>query len=165
MKLRSLKVRLLKLRSLKLLPLLLILCAVSAAAQAQFYKWVDENGKVHFSDQPPRKKPAEKLELKGIPKTGNQDAPSEAQRRERQQQLLKSMEKDRKAIEQRRAQERQDKKDKAALCQRLKKKKEKALWATHFYTVDKNGEHIYDDEKTAEAKRKAAVDAYDKNCL
>ena len=113
----------LNVRCLKALTVVLVLSAVTAPATAQFYKWVDENGKVHFSDQPPRKKPAEKLELKGIPKTGNQDAPSEAQRRERQQQLLKSMEKDRKAIEQQRAKERQDKKDKAALCQRLKKKK------------------------------------------
>jgi hypothetical protein len=30
-----------------------VVCAIVPWAHAQLYKWVDENGKVHYSDQPP----------------------------------------------------------------------------------------------------------------
>jgi len=31
----------------------LVLCLLAASAAAEMYKWTDENGKTHYSDQPP----------------------------------------------------------------------------------------------------------------
>ena len=40
--------------------------ALPLVASAQVYKWVDENGKTHFSDQPPAKNTANQVELPTI---------------------------------------------------------------------------------------------------
>ena len=41
---------------------LLLLCSYSA--DAEIYKWIDEQGKVHFTDNPPSNKQAEEVKLK-----------------------------------------------------------------------------------------------------
>ena len=40
------------------------LCLCAPAAYSEIYKWVDENGKVHFSDQKPDRGAAEQLEVR-----------------------------------------------------------------------------------------------------
>lgn len=40
--------------------------ACSMVASAQVYKWVDENGKTHFSDQPPTKRSIPQAKLPAI---------------------------------------------------------------------------------------------------
>jgi len=40
--------------------------ALPIVASAQVYKWVDENGKTHFSDQPPTKRSIPKAKLPAI---------------------------------------------------------------------------------------------------
>ena len=45
---------------------LLILCllSVSSALHAEIYKWVDDNGKAHFTDRPPVNQQVEEIEVK-----------------------------------------------------------------------------------------------------
>ncbi len=59
---------------------LLLLCFLSSAASAQITKWVDANGKVHYSDQPPATNVAtEKLNIKSNPKpAGESNQPAAA---------------------------------------------------------------------------------------
>ena len=47
----------------KTIVVLLILCAMPLAAQ-KIYKWVDENGQVHYSSQKPPGQEAEKLNIR-----------------------------------------------------------------------------------------------------
>ena len=54
------------------LPLLLLLAASASASSATVYKWVDDNGVTHFSDQPNPK--AEKLTVPGAQTYGAQAA-------------------------------------------------------------------------------------------
>ncbi len=54
------------------LPLLLLLAVSASASSATVYKWVDDNGVVHFSDQPNPK--AEKLTIPGAQTYGAQAA-------------------------------------------------------------------------------------------
>ena len=42
---------------------LMIIC-VSASANAEIFRWVDENGRVHFGDQPPADTESSKIEVK-----------------------------------------------------------------------------------------------------
>ncbi len=51
------------LRGMRGLPLLILLGACTSASAATVYKWVDDNGVTHFSDQPNPK--AQKLEMAG----------------------------------------------------------------------------------------------------
>lgn len=44
--------------------ILMLLATLVTAALADMYKWVDENGKVHYTDSPPPGKKAKKLDLK-----------------------------------------------------------------------------------------------------
>jgi glutaredoxin len=44
--------------------MLIAVCALSS--QADLYKWVDENGRTHFSDQKPPRQEPEKLQLQEI---------------------------------------------------------------------------------------------------
>lgn len=145
-----------------LLPLLIMV----SATEAQVYKWVDENGKVHFSDQPPRKKPAsaEKVELKIAPKTGNRAAPSAAERAKQQQELLRRMEGERKQRESQRAKAKEEKKRLAELCKKLKKEMEEKVRANAIYTENDKGERVYDSEEVADQKRKRAVERYQTQC-
>jgi hypothetical protein len=54
------------------LPLLLLLAVSASASSATVYKWVDDNGVVHFSDQPNPK--AQKLTIAGAQTYGAQAA-------------------------------------------------------------------------------------------
>jgi glutaredoxin len=47
---------------MKYLGLFLLLVILSMLATAEIYKWVDENGKIHFSDTPPVNNNAETLD-------------------------------------------------------------------------------------------------------
>lgn len=47
---------------MKYLGLFVLLVILSKLATAEIYKWVDENGKIHFSDTPPVNNNAEKID-------------------------------------------------------------------------------------------------------
>jgi len=49
--------------------------AANAAATDEVYRWVDENGVVHFQNQPPANTEAEQLEFDNRPTTGDQASP------------------------------------------------------------------------------------------
>jgi hypothetical protein len=52
----------------------LMITATDARAADDVYRWVDENGNVHFSDQPPEKVRAEVVELQPEPAISSQAA-------------------------------------------------------------------------------------------
>ncbi|MEH6588739.1 MAG: DUF4124 domain-containing protein [Halioglobus sp.] len=64
--------------------LLFFLVIFSAASHAQVYKWVDENGKVHFGDSPPEAANAQAVDLPA--------GPSEKQVEQAQQELQQTLE-------------------------------------------------------------------------
>ena len=48
------------------LGLLLLVTLAAAPASSQVYKWVDDNGVVNYSDQPPSNRKAEELDLNSV---------------------------------------------------------------------------------------------------
>lgn len=149
---------------LSIFPIVIFLSLTPAAANAQLYKWVDEDGKTHFSDQPPIRQKAEKLNMPKaqVPTSGS--GSSDADRSVRRKQLLETMAADRKKREDSRADKKQKKQEKAERCKYLLAKKKKAQRANHFYTTDENGERQYFDEKKAEAIRRRAIENYQQEC-
>jgi len=53
---------------------LMVLCSITA--NAQIYKWVDENGKTQYTDQPPPTavKEEQRLQIKSAPMTGSHES-------------------------------------------------------------------------------------------
>ena len=45
------------------LAVLVVFIFISSLARAEIYKWVDENGKIHYDDRPPQTSNAQRLEI------------------------------------------------------------------------------------------------------
>ena len=52
----------------------LVLMALSSAAAAKLYKWVDKDGNVTYSELKPPDAKAEEIELRGVPSVSNEEA-------------------------------------------------------------------------------------------
>ena len=58
--------------------LLVLLCALALPATAQVYRWVDKDGKVHYTDQKPPDVQAEALPIKSANSLGGNEAATPA---------------------------------------------------------------------------------------
>ena len=140
--------------------ILVLACAlaVSTGAFAQLYKWVDKDGRVTYSDQPP---PAQ--ESKQLNVGGGTSTPARRSAIERDKELDKS---------------RLDAKEKAKLAENLEKKAQvdeencnraKAYLRTvtdggRIATYDAKGERVLLDDKQIEEERVKAQKAVDESC-
>ena len=119
-------------------------------SHAEIYKWVDEQGKVHYGDKPVSN--SETLNI-NTEKTGNQNSLSK--RRERQRKLTESLEEDRQekqaAAEKKKKQRQKDKRNCAVAQQRLKGYER----AGYLYGIDKDGKKVI---RSNEERQKATDD-------
>ena len=100
--------------------LLIVLTALWVApASAAIYKWVDENGKVHYSNKPPPEEDTQEMEIESDPGAGTSTLTDE-ERREKQQRLLDAFEKERGEKEAAQAKAEQEKKERKIWCARAK---------------------------------------------
>lgn len=132
--------------------------AVSTGAFAQLYKWVDKDGRVTYSDQPPPAQESKQLNVGGGPST-----PARRSAIERDKELEKS---------------RLDAKEKAKLSENLEKKAQideencnraKAYLRTvtdggRIATYDAKGERVLLDDRQIEEERVKAQKAVDESC-
>ena len=133
---------------------LLLLLLLAPVASAQVYKWVDDNGRVHYSETPPAgTKPSEVK-------------PPAAQPQQRPAQDLQSQEIDfrRRQVEQRQIEEREAVEDanRRSRCDRAKEILAIAEHARRLYKVEK-GERVFlsdDEQRAAVARRREAVSRY-----
>ena len=65
----------------------------SSATYAEIYKWVDENGKVHFGDAPPSSKEAQSVNLKPVNSFSGNQPKKPASSTVNQQQLMQRFQK------------------------------------------------------------------------
>lgn len=129
----------------------------------QVYKWVDENGKVHFGDKPPVNSKAEELNL---PEVKSADTPevTHAERIERQRRLVKALEEERKE-KQKAKQEKKDKEAKqVAACKQLKGRIKHSETINRYFRYDEQGERTYYSDAEADAFRNKLKAAYQQNC-
>lgn len=136
---------------------ILLLIMYSSAALSGVYKWVDDQGRVHYGDQPSD----HAKELSVDDKPVNNDS----SRREKQQKLLDVIESER--MEKKEVRERQ-KAEKLAMkkkCDDVQKQLQNVLNASFLYqkTDDPNEPHIIDDaeKKAHEAELRQYIN---KNC-
>jgi hypothetical protein len=123
----------------------MVLCC--AGVEAGVYRWVDEDGKVHYGDRPGGAESAEEVTVKQE-KGADQPASGEGNREQTRQRLLEQYEKDRlekkAAAAQRKKEQARRNRNCAIARDRLKAYERSAL-----YDLDEDGERVYlsDDER------------------
>ncbi len=109
--------------------LALLAAAAAPAAAATVYRWVDEQGRVHFSDRPPPGG-GERLEVRPAPAPGGAPAPrggaeggmEAAGRAERQRRLLRAFEAERREREAARARAAAERRRREARCRHARRR-------------------------------------------
>ena len=128
------------------------------------YKWVDENGKVHFTDRPPPGVEAQSVEIKqrATPAPSDSDSEDRAERRRRLTEAFEAERKEKAALRARAKAEARERKAKCASARdRLKFISESA---GRLYEEGDDGTPTYVSEER-QTEMKAKLDAYiAKNC-
>ncbi|GAB4351394.1 MAG: hypothetical protein Kow006_15330 [Gammaproteobacteria bacterium] len=118
------------------LPLFLTLFL--AAAHAGVYRWVDEAGRVHFGDRPPKERPAKSLEMKTAPARPSA-APTAEQRREKQQRLLRAWGEERRQKREAEEKAKKEKQERERKCVVARDRLRNYKNAAYLYDLDKEG--------------------------
>ncbi len=120
----------------------LVLLSLSVA-QAQIYKWLDDNGQVHYSEKAPDKKRAAK-EIHLPRYTPPQAATaSPAQRKQKRNNLLRAFDEERKLRKDAQAQKNQQDARRRRNCIFARDQLKNYQRATALYNLDKQGKRIY----------------------
>ena len=142
---------------MKRLALALVVLALAPLASAQLYKWVDKDGKVHYSDQPPPAQASKQINVAPGPAT---PAPS-------------ALEKD-KALDKNRSEAR-DAAKKAGDAERIAKQKQEECDRARsflkglenggrFVTFDAKGERVFMEQEQIDAETAKARKNVEEAC-
>ncbi len=117
---------------------LLFLCSTSTFAE--IYKWTDENGNVHFGDNPNNKEKATKLKIDTESRTGVTHSSGRDKDRDR---LLKNRAEERAEKAEKKEKYKAKKKKMRRKCLLAKDRLDQHLRASAIYKVDSKGERKY----------------------
>lgn len=123
-----------------------------AAAAQQMYRWVDENGHIHFTDSPPPEnaRKAEKIEVKPTPPSGPVKPPADYRQKEiesRGERLQK--EQDAKKAAANEASAAAQKRDRCIYAQR---QVQVLIQQRPVYQVNEKGERVFVEDKDRQAE-------------
>ena len=122
----------------------LSLCLLfSFVSQAGVYKWIDENGKIHYSDTPVASQPSVEMNIDDSasqPSSGSDDVLSREEKRER---LLQSMAEDRLEKKEQRERQKAIRQEKRAECNRYRDQMRHYERASSLYRLDAEGNRVY----------------------
>ena len=130
---------------------------VPAAVYASVYKWVDENGKVHYGDQPKASQPTVEMNI-----DDTTPAPSfsddDLSREEKRERLLQAMEEDRLEKLEKRDKQRAKNEKNRQKCNRYRDRMRHYERANSLYKLDKDGNRVYmsDSERASATKNLSA---------
>ncbi|MGI9223804.1 MAG: DUF4124 domain-containing protein [Woeseiaceae bacterium] len=141
----------------KLLVFLVTAAAVITGASVsagEIYKYVDENGNIHYLDRPTGESGEERL---GLTYAQTDNATVSAQQKQRQEYMAKLDEAREESATRREAEEmaRAEMEQRDARCQQHRARLEGYLQARHLYRENEAGERVYlDESQTLEARQK-----------
>ena len=147
---------------LALAPLTLASLSVTAAA---VYKWVDENGKVHYGERPPNGAASKRIKVTAAPAAQQpSSAPSTAERLDKRRKLLKSYAADRAEKREQKAKLAAQRNKLKAQCAKLKKYLQQEQSAKYLYRKDKAGNKIVVSDKERVTQVAGVKKEYKKHC-
>ena len=142
--------------------LLLIVFMMPLVVHASVYKWVDENGKVHYGDQPQASQPTVEMKIDETAPAPSfsDDALSREEKRER---LLQSMEEDRLEKQEKREKQKAENEKNRQKCNRYRDRMRHYKRANALYKLDKEGNRVYmsdGDRASATKNLQAKINKY-----
>jgi hypothetical protein len=136
-------------------------CAVVAltfaagATASEIYKWVDEDGNVHYEDRPSGAATEERLGV-AYSRTDSSAVNNRVQARLDRQSERAEAKSQRAAAEQEAADNAAAEAERQQACERARARLETYLQSRRLYRTDANGERVYlDDSQRQEARQKA----------
>ena len=125
---------------------------MTSLVQAGVYKWVDEQGRVHYGDKPTADNAGEvRIRSQG----GSEQSADSVSRHEKQQRFLRAREEDREEKKRARAKKKQKKAEAKRNCAQAKKEYDKYHYAGSIYVKGKNGEREHLSFKAREEYEKS----------
>ena len=140
-----------------------VLVMVCGVANAEVYRWVDENGKVHFGDRPPANSNARALDM---PESDSSQTPSvsDQERKERQKRLVEALEEERRIKEQKKQEEEARAAKREAYCRRLLAKVKDSERINLYYRYNEKGERVYMSDAEADRYRSELQSTFNARC-
>lgn len=142
--------------------IMLLIFIAPVAAHAGVYKWVDENGKVHYGDSPQATQPTVEM---NVEETTPEPSFSEdlLSREEKRERLLQSMEEDRLEKQEKRDKQKAENEKNRQKCNRYRDRMRHYERANALYKLDKDGNRVYisDGERASATKSlRAKINKY-----
>ena len=142
---------------------ILLVAALAATPAGAIYKWVDEKGVTHFSqDPPPDGRKATKVEPKVTPPSGPAAAPTDWKKKEqdsRKQRIEREQ-----GDEAAKARAHNEAAERANRCNRAKRDLEVLSLQVPVYSRNERGERVYVEDKDRESEKAAARRVIEANC-
>jgi len=113
-------------------------------SDAGVYKWIDDNGKVHYGDNPVASQPNVEVRIDDaatMPSFGGDD--DQMSREEKRERLLQSMAEDRLEKQEQREKQKASKQQSKAKCNRYRDQMRHVERASALYKLDNDGQRVY----------------------
>lgn len=137
----------------------LLLGWAALASASGVYKWVDEQGRVHYGEKPPERVQAQEMQLKTAPMDDTSVADDDTARGDQTQRLLRAYDEERalKKEQQQKSREEQAKRERNCALARDRLRRYEA--AGSLYNLDKDGSRrTLSDAERAASERRARED-------
>ena len=146
--------------------LLMMLAGYAGISHSEIYKWVDENGKVHYSQTPPDQS-AEKMDIEPSEESGTtpyqvEQNPSSVDSQKKYSDYLEQERLDRK---EKRAQKKKEKEEARSKCNGVRAQlSDMEQGGILYYELDKDGERQFVSDDRVEARKNNLRDYLKRNC-
>ena len=118
-----------------------LLLLIPLSAQAEIYKWTDEQGNTHYGDKPVSQN-VEQLKIDSTPSPVKQNDSEKESRDEMRQRVSDSLETDRLAKKEERKKKQAERNEKRRDCNRLRDIQKRYKKAGNLYDLDKKGGRV-----------------------
>lgn len=134
--------------------LIVIACALGSAgsASAQVYRWVDKDGKVHYSDKKPKDAPVKEMPIESQPSDPEAAEKTMAELRAANTDIT-TTDAERKKVADEMANANADKERR---CKSARADLELLKSVNRYFTVDDKGNRVYDNDAQLESRRVVA---------
>jgi hypothetical protein len=141
-----------------------LMLALPAVAFSQVYRWVDSQGRVHFSDKAPPDQKVDTVALPEVEATPSADVLPEADALERQRRLVQVLEEERLERERLKAEAKAEAEKKAAYCERFKNRLERMESASLLYSENDDGTVKYWKDQDADRFKREQRALFQQEC-
>ena len=142
---------------------LLFIMLAPFSLNAGVYKWVDDNGKVHYGDQPQSSQPSVEMDIDVTSPAPGVPGEDRLTREEKRERLLQSMEEDRLEKQEQREKQKALRAQNKQKCNRYRDRMRHYQRANALYKLDQDGNRVYisaSDRTKATKNLQAQINKY-----